>query len=656
MTRPRLDNQRRRLLLAAGAALVPLGLGACGSGGSSAPAATPTPTPTPRPSTMTLGRAIVVDQFGYLPAYEKVAVVRDPQTGFDAADAFAPGTVYEVVNASTNAVVHSGSLNAWKDGATDTSSGDKAWHFDFSIVTAPGEYFIRDAQREVKSASFKIGADVYLPVLRAAVRTFFYQRAGHVKLAQHAGAAWADGASHIGPGQDKNARLFSAPNDVTTERDLSGAWYDAGDYNKYTSWTAGYIVDLLHAYIENPGLWTDDFNIPESGNGVPDLLDEVKWGMDFLCRMQEANGSVLSIVGLAGASPPSAATGASYYGPATTNATSASAAAYALGAKVFGTLPAFASYAADLRSRAERAWTWAEANPNVLFRNNDAGYNSQGLGAGQQETTDYGRFSSRMAAAIYLFDLTGKAAYGSVIDVNYGKTHLIEWGWISPYEPGLNQALLYYASLASANAATAGALKTTFAYGLSAGHLWGAVNGKTDPYKAYIPDYVWGSNAIKLHVGNVFALAALYGIGTHTAAQSMAAASHYIHYLHGVNPLGKVYLSNMGGLGAEESVDQFYHTWFANGSVRWDSVKTSTYGPAPGFLVGGPNSSYNWESRCPGIHSACGAQAPSPPTGQPAQKSYKDFNDSWPLNSWSVTENSNGYQTAYIRLLARFVK
>jgi len=42
--------------------------------------------------------------------------------------------------------------------------------------------------------------------------------------------------------------------------------------------------------------------------------------------------------------------------------------------------------------------------------------------------------------------------------------------------------------------------------------------------------------------------------------------------------------------------------------------------------------------------------------GQPPQKSYKDFNSGWPLNSWTVSENSNGYQAAYIRLLSKFVK
>ena len=572
-----INARRRTVLRAAGAALVPTALGACGGGGGSSPSpSTPTPvqptpvqpTPvTPAPvNTMTLGPAIVVDQFGYLPAQEKVAVVRDPQTGFDSADAFEPGTVYDVVNAATNAVVHTGALVPWNGGAVDASSGDKAWHFDFSSVTAAGEYFIRDTQRNVKSPTFRIASDVYAPVLRAAVRAFFYQRAGHEKLAAHAGAAWADGASHLGPGQDKNARLFSAPNDASTERDLSGGWYDAGDFNKYTSWTAGYIVDLLHAYIENPTVWGDDFNIPESGNGIPDLIDEIKWGMDWLARMQEADGSVLSIVGMAHASPPSAATGPSRYGPATTAATLAAAAAFALGAKVFAGFPSLATYAAGLRTRAERAWTWGLANPLVTFRNNDAAAGSQGLGAGQQETDDYGRMQLRLCAAIYLYDLTGSATYRSHVDANYTQAHLIQWTYVNPYEPMLNQGLLYYASLPGATSATANAIKSAFVTAMNSNEHWGAVTGKTDPYKAYLKDYTWGSNAIKGHEGQLFSYLAIYGLGTRSAAENLAVASHFIHYLHGVNPLGKVYLSNMGALGAENSVDQFFHSWFAHGN------------------------------------------------------------------------------------------
>lgn len=58
-------------------------------------------------------------------------------------------------------------------------------------------------------------------------------------------------------------------------------------------------------------------------------------------------------------------------------------------------------------------------------------------------------------------------------------------------------------------------------------------------------------------------------------------------------------------------------------------------------------------SRCPSVSPKCGSERPSPPYGQPPQKSYKDFNDGSPLNSWPISENSNGYQVNYIRMLSR---
>jgi hypothetical protein len=150
-----------------------------------------------------------------------------------------------------------------------------------------------------------------------------------------------------------------------------------------------------------------------------------------------------------------------------------------------------------------------------------------------------------------------------------------------------------------------------------------------------------------------------YGVTGAPDDEVLAAAEGFVHYLHGVNPLGLVYLTNMGELGAERSASQIFHTWFADGSAAWDSVGESTYGPAPGFLAGGPNPSYDWDGCCPndcGSGNDCGSAAPAPPKGQPPQKSYLDFNDSWPLNSWSVSENSNGYQAGYIRLLSKFVE
>jgi endoglucanase len=600
----------------------------------------------------------VVDQFGYVSSQQKIAVLRDPITGYDSDDAYTPGATIRVVNTADSTVAFTGAAAQWNNGETNATSGDRVWLFDFSAVTAPGTYEIQDVEQNLRSARFEISANVYRPVLVQAVRTFFYQRAGHAKPAQFVGAGWADDASHLGPLQDANARRYNALDDAATERDLRGGWYDAGDFNKYTNWTAGYVVDLLHAYAENPSIWSDDFNIAESGNGVPDLLDEIKWGLDWLVRMQNSDGSVLSIVGLAHASPPSSATGQSSYGGASTSATLSSAAAFAYGAKIFSTLntPAFDAYAADLAERAEQAWDWAAANPSVTFFNNDAASGTSGLGAGQQETDDAGRAQKRLVAAVYLYELTGEATYRDYVDAHYTEAPMFVSWWLSPFSSGVTRPLLYYASLPGATAATTTAIRTRYIDLWEGNDGWGAVSTRRDPYGAFITDYTWGSNAVKALAGGMFADEALYGLSAHSTADSMNAGAAYLHYLHGINPLGKVYLSNMSSFGAEDSVDQVFHTWFANGSALWDSVSGSSYGPPPGFLVGGPNPSYGWDDRCPGVSPLCGSSPPAPPSGQPAQKSYSDFNDSWPLNSWSVTENSNGYQTAYIRLLARYVQ
>jgi hypothetical protein len=55
-------------------------------------------------------------------------------------------------------------------------------------------------------------------------------------------------------------------------------------------------------------------------------------------------------------------------------------------------------------------------------------------------------------------------------------------------------------------------------------------------------------------------------------------------------------------------------------------------------------------------NAKCNVAAVTPPLGQPAMKSYLDFNGNWPQDSWSVTENSCGYQIAYIRLLSKFLR
>ncbi len=596
---------------------------------------------------------IVVDQFGYLPNAIKVAIIRDPAVGFDSGWHFAPGKVYQVINTATGAVVFAGTPVAWHDGAVDPSSGDHAWQFDFSRVVIPGRYLIRDKQVAYDSVTFSIAANLYKPILIQAVRMLYYQRAGSPKEARYAGAGWADKPGHLGPGQDSEARLYSAKSDPSTARDLHGGWYDAGDFNRYTRWSGDYVVGLLHAYHESPKAFTDDFGIPESGNGIPDLLDEVKWEVEWMERMQSADGSLLSVLGSASGSPASAATGPSFYGPATTSSTYAGAEAFAYAAKTYREFPALRPFADDLRKRALKAWAWSQAHPSVLFYNNDPRDHSEGLAAGQQEVDDYGREMGALAAAVYLFDLTGDAIYRDYIDAHYRDNHIFTQENTLDFDYMQTAPLVYYASLAGATHTVSSAIKSAFTQNFE-NDGWKATG--SDPYRAHISAYTWGSNATKSDHGDMFGDEALYGLGSHSPADALSAAADYLHYLDGVNPLGKVYLSNMKAFGASNSVDRFYHTWFAHGSPLWESVSGSKYGPPPGYLVGGANPEYTWAKGCPTLNHRCGQAPPSPPTGQPPQKSYADFNNSWPIDSWEVTEPSVSYQTAYIRLLARFVR
>lgn len=606
------------------------------------------------------GKFIMVDQFGYLTNAKKVAVLRWPKVGYDAGQNFWPQQL-SVVNSATGAVVHSWWPTEWNAQATDASSGDQVWYFDFSNVTAPGTYEIVDTGGQ-RSARFEIGDNVYRNVLVQAVRMFYYQRIGQAKSVSNAGLNWFDGASNLGPGQDPQARRFLDKNNAATERDLRGGWADAGDYNKYTAWAAGYMQELMDAYVQNPTVFTDDFNIPESYNGIPDILDEAKWGLDWLKRMQNSDGSVLSIVGVSGAVPASADTKPSYYGDASTTATLAAAAAFAEGAKVLGGLnnPSLTSYAADLLQRAKNAWNWAQANPNVLFYNNDASRGTKDLGVGQQEDPG-GLPLKRLTAAIQLYAATGETTYRDYIDAHYYADSPLMGHWdLSGFSAGPARTLLYYTSLPGATQSVVNDIRSRFLdlWGRSDGDGWGAIDTQKDPYRARIGSYGWSSNSVKSNAGTLFTEEGYYGFSNHTADQITNAAADYVHYLHGVNPLGKVYLSNMNAFGAENSVNQIWHTWFADGT-NWDDAKNSLYGPPPGYLVGGPaGNDYGWDSQCAGPQppSGCGGSAPpSPPYGQPPQKSYKDFNTGWPLNSWSVSEPSNGYQVNYIRLLARFV-
>jgi hypothetical protein len=112
------------------------------------------------------------------------------------------------------------------------------------------------------------------------------------------------------------------------------------------------------------------------------------------------------------------------------------------------------------------------------------------------------------------------------------------------------------------------------------------ITGDKDAYLSPIKDYTWGSNQSKLQQARLYQLLALYDNDAAAAAEADAAAMGYLHYIHGVNPLGLVYLTNMKSAGASHSATTMFHNWFGHGT-RWERTSDSTPGPPPGYLVGG---------------------------------------------------------------------
>jgi endoglucanase len=210
---------------------------------------------------VTITEFIKTDQFGYKPADQKIAVISDPQTGYNASLSFTPGATYEVRNWFTDAMVFSGAVTAWNSGATHAQSGDKVWWFDFSSFVTPGSYYIFDPSNNVGSYRFEIDDCIYNETLKRAMRMFYYQRSGFAKQYPYADTGFVDGASHTGIQQDLDCRLYNN-NSASTTRNLSGGWFDAGDYNKYVNFAWSALCDLLLAYQEDPGVWFDNYNIP----------------------------------------------------------------------------------------------------------------------------------------------------------------------------------------------------------------------------------------------------------------------------------------------------------------------------------------------------------------------------------------------------------
>jgi poly(3-hydroxybutyrate) depolymerase len=587
---------------------------------------------------------IKVDQFGYRPIDKKIAVISKANVGFNAPDPFLPTTQanqYQVRRVADDVAVFTGTLTVWNSGNVDASSGDQAWWFDFSSVNTLGNYYVYDLALNRKSYNFTIGNDIYSNLTKQAVKALYYQRCGVAKTVAH-GGIWNDTPCHTHAEQDTDCRLASNPI-ASTSKDLSGGWHDAGDYNKYVNLAYPSVEGLLYAFEEKPMFWGDDSNIPESGNNLPDILDELKIELDWLLKMQQADGSVLSKVSVMSyteGSPASSSLVARRYAPANTTSALSFAAMCAHASLVYRSFPAMQTYANALKTAAINAYAWALANPAVSFSN--AGYASANVDGG---LIPYGRdYALKISAAIYLYNLTSNAAYKTFIDGNY--TNINMMNFVYEYEGNYQDAMLYYANLPSATPTIATAIKNAYKNGMDLGsnNLPTFTNVNSDPYRAYTNYYSFNNNHFKAFKGLMYQNSLKYKLNVANNQLYTDASLTFLNYLHGVNPLAKTYVSNASGLNAENSVNEIYHTWFGDGTI-YDGTVSPKIGAPPGFLVCGADQAYLSDG---------GSAIYNPPANQPAQKSYLDFNTS-AAASWVTSEIAIYNQATYTRLLEKFI-
>jgi hypothetical protein len=211
----------------------------------------------------------------------------------------------------------------------------------------------------------------------------------------------------------------------------------------------------------------------------------------------------------------------------------------------------------------------------------------------------------------------------------------------------MGEALLFYTRLPNADARLRATILEDKLGDVKQGNgIYGA-DGE-DLYRNHLHagQYHWGSNAVRAAYGTTNLDVVDYRLDPDNDAAYRLRALDTLHYFHGVNPFGIVYLTNMYSYGATYSANEVFSSWFAP-NTRWANARTSECGPAPGYLTGGPNARAGED----GVPSRL-----APPVGQPPQKSYRDWNRPWPDAAYAITEPSNVYQAGYVKLVAAFAQ
>ena len=538
--------------------------------------------------------AIKVDQVGYPLDGPKIAIVSTSAHSF------------QLKQSSDQRVVFQGNLSVPQ---ADAATGDQVQAADFSSFRKPGTYYIEVAGVG-RSWNFVLARNPFERAYYLAMRGFYGQRCGTAVDMGPEFSRFTHPACHL-HGE------FHPSSGKSGVRDNIGGWHDAGDYGRYVVNSGISTGTLLWAWeIYGSKLKGIPLNIPETGNGTPDILSEARWNLEWMLSMQDEDGGVWhkqtseSFPGMIAPQDdklPSEVIGTGSAPYKSTCATADLAAVAAIAARVYK--PFDQKFAEQNLAAARRAWAWAEKNPNVTFTN-PAGVN----------TGDYGDSNCSdevLWAAAELNRTTGEPAFNTFFLKAYAQFLPV---LDAPPAAGWNQlapmALWTYA-LSHQKTKDAEAAEAIRKRTLAAAHVV-VERTSSSPYRTSMKstDYYWGSNGVAAGYGMYLLIASQFA----PDPSFTNAARDNLHYLLGRNTFSLSWVTKVG----ENPFQHPHHRPSVATGEAW-----------PGLLSGGPNA---------GREDAVLAALPK---DLPPAKVYADQ-----MASYASNEIAINWQAALVFLLA----
>lgn len=485
---------------------------------------------------------IFIDQCGYFPKSPKAALINGKAKNF------------KLINDNGD-IVYEGKAAAAQYYAESDQTYKK---MDFSDLQTAGTYTLV-VDDTIKSMPIHIGANVYDDVATKAVKAFYYNRAS-MEIKEEFGGKWARKAGHPDTNVLVHKSAASAARPEGTVISGPGGWYDAGDYNKYivNSGISTYTMLLTTKLYEKKAVSTS-LNIPETGNLLPDILDETLYNLRWMLTMQDPNdGGVyhkLTVLSFEDFIMPDQCQKQRYVVAKGTAAALDFAATMAFASRM---LPHY-DEAGEMKALADscikaatKAYNWARKNPDVKFRNPE-----------DVSTGEYGDWmltDEWFWAANEMWLTTKDAQYAKDAEAHKVKMTIPTWGDVGS---------LGYISMAlegsGMNETAAKEKVLTLADSL-------LVNESVSPIYLSMQSYEWGSNSTVANCGLVKMIAyRLTG-----DEKYFNSAQNDLHYILGRNPLGVCFVT---GVGVKSTRNPHHRPSAADGIDD----------PVPGFLSGGPN-------------------------------------------------------------------